>query len=262
MSRAVLLTTAVAVMMACLVHAQNPANLHDACYTGSDGVFWEASSDDSGTKFSRTVNGQTTTKSMTAVPQVPAPGQPWTQGVRMANTLVHDHFFPSTKKIVSATWTHNDYYRTDVLNFTNKDGVSYVFSTSSCPNANNCPAYGGSQGPHCFTQYETCCGQGSMSPKCMSNSNGDHCCGWYLSSTTCNSTQSCCGMLGPGASSYAFCCGPETTCCTARIGYDGTSSCCPAGTTCCQAASVGICCAADEVCNPNGNSCVKATPSP
>jgi len=261
MSRFFVAAAAVA-LLCCAVTAQSSANLHEACYTGAVGTFWKASSDDSGTTFSRTVNGVTTTKSISQVPQVPAAGQQWTQGVQLANALEQDHFFPSTKKIVSATWEHNDYYRTDVFNFTNKKGESFVFSTMACPNANNCPAYGGSQGPHCFTQYETCCGQGSMSPKCMSKSNGDHCCGWFLSSTTCNSTQGCCGMLGPGASSYAFCCAPQTTCCTARVGYDGVSVCCPTGTTCCQGASIGVCCAADEVCNSNGNTCEKATPAP
>jgi hypothetical protein len=261
MSRIMICIIVAVALAASLVAAQSSGNLHEACYTGADGAVWRIYSDDSGTKFSRTIGGVTTTKSTTLTLQnPPAEGQPWPQGVQAANYLISQHFFPTTKKVTSATWTHNDYLRTDEFTFTTKAGDSIVFQTASCEGANNCPSYRGGQGPHCFLAVEECCGAYSMSPRCSKKGEGNQCCGWYLSSTTCNATQSCCGMMGPGASSYAFCCNGASTCCNSMYST-GTATCCPAGTTCCKASSVGICCAADEVCEPNMNSCSKVSSS-
>jgi len=241
--------------------AQNPANLHLACYTGADGVQWQVSSDDSGTTLTRTAtDGSSSSKHTDVVPTMPASGSQWEQGKEAANVMVHEHFFPMTKKIGSATWAHNDYSRADVFNFTDKSGAWIAFQSTSCSGWNNCAGAGGASGKHCFTQYEDCCGYGTMSPQCTTKGSGDQCCTWYLSSATCNSTQSCCGMQGPGASSYAFCCNEGSTCCTAQVGYDGWSTCCPEGSTCCQGSSIGLCCAAGDVCNPSMNRCDKPAP--
>ena len=120
----------------------------------------------------------------------------------------------------------------------------------------NCP-YAGSSGGGvtCDTATETCCGYSSMNPQCIPNGSTDKCCPWYLASTTCTATQSCCGGSGPGASSVAFCCDEGSTCCSARSPTAGPSSCCPAGSTCCAGASIGLCCAAGEECVPDSNTC-------
>jgi hypothetical protein len=90
MARLILCIMAVAVALAAsLVAAQSSGNLHEACYTGADGAVWRIYSDDSGTKFSRTIGGVTTTKSTTLTLQnPPAEGQPWPQGVQAANYLI------------------------------------------------------------------------------------------------------------------------------------------------------------------------------
>jgi hypothetical protein len=113
-------------------------------------------------------------------------------------------------------------------------------TTTAAPSDVSCPSYGGYNVKQCSAE-EDCCGFNTMSPQCVSKTSGDKCCTWFKSATTCNSTQSCCGMLGVGASSYAFCCNEGTERCQARTGYSGTATCCPAGTKCCSAASVGLC---------------------
>lgn len=250
---------ALLLVAAAAVRAQTPANLHEACFTGADGTVWTMSSDDSGTTLTRTAtDGTSSSETGSWLPKAPAYGQPWTQGVNAANKLVRSHFFPTTNRITYALWTHEDYSRADVFNFTDSEGMIIAFQSTLCAGWNNCRGAANSPGVHCFTQFEDCCGAGTMFPQCITKGSGEQCCTWYLAAAQCNSTQSCCGMMGPGASSYAYCCNEGSSCCTARIGYDGTSSCCPAGTTCCQGGSVGLCCASDEVCEPDNNRCTKA----
>ncbi len=125
--------------------------------------------------------------------------------------------------------------------------------------APNCFSANNAFGIYC-TAEEDCCGYGTMSPKCVAKNSGNQCCVHYKSATVCNATQSCCGMYGVGASSYAFCCNEGSSCCQASSSTQG-ATCCPSGTTCCRASSIGVCCAADEVCNPNMNSCTKVATS-
>jgi hypothetical protein len=120
----------------------------------------------------------------------------------------------------------------------------------------------GGSGIYCDPATSDCCGYSTMSPSCLEHDSGNKCCVWYAASKQCNSTQSCCGGLGPGASSYASCCNEGTACCTARIGYDGSSSCCGADQKCCQASSLGYCCATDEECDTAAYTCRKITTAP
>jgi hypothetical protein len=121
----------------------------------------------------------------------------------------------------------------------------------------NCLYKASSSGIYCDPATSDCCGYSTMFPSCMAKDSGNKCCVWYSAATQCNSTQSCCGGLGPGASSYASCCNEGTACCTARIGYDGSSSCCRGDQKCCQASTFGYCCEADEECDTDAYTCRK-----
>jgi hypothetical protein len=209
----------------------------------------------------------------------------WDEGVSFAAAMQSRQVWLNTEQTSGATWTTDASSGAITWTFhttVNGGAQEYIFTTAQCqdrspsgsetdapapteapatttaaPSGVSCPSYGGYNVKQCSAE-EDCCGYNTMSPQCVSKTSGDKCCTWFKSATTCNSTQSCCGMMGPGASSYAFCCNEGTECCQARTGYSGTATCCPTGTKCCSAASVGLCCAMDEECDVNGNRCVKS----
>lgn len=106
-----------------------------------------------------------------------------------------------------------------------------LFATLGHCQSWNCPLVNNIGGINCSSP-ELCCGAGTINPSCLPECNieGMHCCRWFLSATQCNRTESCCGSLGPGASSSAFCCPPKTFCCQHST---GVNTCCNMGDTCC-----------------------------
>jgi hypothetical protein len=195
----------------------------------------------------------------------------WPEGPMVAEELLRAGFFPAANAstITAAAWaTALNFGWADNVTFTIEAGTSMsaashiTFSSAVCPNWNNCMFIATNGGPHCWDGYQYCCGDGTMEAQCVPNTSQDVCCTYFLAAGLCSSTSSCCGELGPGASSGVVCCEEGSTCCEASPSYDGTSSCCPEGTTCCSAASVGLCCAADEVCDYENDRCAKATPAP
>jgi hypothetical protein len=223
----------------------------------------------------------------------------WDEGVAFAATMQTRHAWLNTEQTKAAVWVADPasgdvtwIFRTTV----NGGAQDYTFTTGQCkdltpgnppatdapatdapatdaptepqqpdteapPSGGQCVSAGGYFSVEC-DGTEDCCGAGTMRPHCVSQSNGDKCCRHYLDSTTCTSTQSCCGSSGPGASSYASCCDAGTECCQARISYDGSSTCCPAGTKCCSASTIGLCCAMNEECDPDFNRCKPAASGP
>jgi len=115
-----------------------------------------------------------------------------------------------------------------------------------------CNAAGNIGGLNCSSPT-ACCGSGTMEPSCLPLDNSKKCCQWYLASTQCNATQSCCGSLGAGASSYAFCCAASTTCCSHGF---GSNTCCNHGAVCCGIQdSISWCCNKGHTCGTQAGQC-------
>jgi hypothetical protein len=207
---------------------------------------------------------------------LPEAGLPnWDEGVAFAAAMQTRNAWLNNEPTSKATWVH-DVNSDSWMWFTTVNGVpnQFEFTTANCqptpttaapstPAAPNCMSVQNVFGVTC-TADEDCCGFGTMTPQCIAQGSGMHCCTHFLSATACSASQTCCGMLGVGASSFAFCCNAGSTCCQAQLVAQG-ATCCPTGTTCCRGSTVGLCCAADEVCQANMNSCVKgstAAPTP
>jgi hypothetical protein len=109
---------------------------------------------------------------------------------------------------------------------------------------------------NCNEATETCCGAHTRTPSCVAKTSDKKCCTWHESATTCAALQSCCGQLGTGATSVAFCCDEFTSCCTARVATNGSSACCNPGTKCCQGPNLGFCCPLDQECDLEFSRCV------
>jgi hypothetical protein len=250
---------------AMLVAAQSsPADaLHEACYADDAGNMYRIYVDATQTTYTRTLSGGSPQSFTYEMLEMPAPGATsWEQGKKFGNKAQNKGLFPvADGKVKSASWTRNANTRVDTFTFTTQHEVEVVFTSARCPGWANCPFRGGYP-KHCWDGLETCCGYNTMFASCIPNDSGSHCCTHYLAARACNATQTCCGMLGPGASSYAFCCNEGSTCCQARSSYSGSASCCPTGTTCCAGASMGLCCGADETCDVLGSRCVTSTNAP
>jgi hypothetical protein len=265
----------------CRAATQSPAPTEGTTYRGCtsyNGFFYDLRSDPSGTTLNR-FQGDALVNSQTyAAFHLPEAGLPnWDEGVAFAAAMQTRNAWLNNEPTSKATWVH-EVNSDSWMWFTTVNGVpnQFEFTTANCqaapataapptttPAAPNCMSALNAFGVTC-TANEDCCGAGTMTPQCIAKGSGKQCCRHFLSATACNASQTCCGMLGVGASSFAFCCNAGSTCCQAQSGHD-VSTCCPTGTTCCQGSTVGLCCAADEVCQANMNSCVKgstAAPTP
>jgi hypothetical protein len=232
------------------------ADYHEACFAYDERTMWRIYVTRSGTTFTKTTDSTTTTQTYAALAYT-ADGD-WPAGATFANTMADTNFFP-IPSVRSATWKRDLSTRVDTLTFARgTDGAETKFLSTVCANWGNCRYAGSGTGAkHCFDDVETCCGWGTMTPKCVPKNSNKQCCQHFLASTTCDGTQTCCGMLGTGASSFAFCCNAGSTCCKSRGTGNGVGTCCPGATTCCQAGSIGLCCQSDEVCEPLMNTCRK-----
>jgi hypothetical protein len=193
----------------------------------------------------------------------------WPEGVQLAENMRAKgrDFWVTSEPTTSATWEHAPFSREDIWRFNTADHdgnpTQYVFRSTLCDGWNNCPGPGPEDtSHHCFNRTETCCGEGTMSPKCLAKNTTDQCCKWFLSSKTCEKSQVCCGGMGPGTTSYAFCCDAGSTCCNTRGRTTGMGVCCPSGTTCCGGIVVAVCCNKAAVCDLENQACVVGILSP
>jgi hypothetical protein len=239
------------------------AYAHHACLSYG-GKYYDLLTDGSTTNLDR-YNGQTFERRESyAAFHMPAPGtNTWDEGVGFAATMQTRNAWLNNEPTSRATWDFDAQTGEDTWTWwttVNGQPVTFVFKTSNCRGGPptpapppNCLAFQSQSGATCADNQD-CCGAGTIFPQCINKGSGDHCCIHYKGAATCHSDQTCCGEYGPGASSSAFCCGAGTSCCQASSSTQG-ATCCPSGTTCCSAGSIGVCCAADEVCNPSFNRC-------
>lgn len=127
-------------------------------------------------------------------------------------------------------------------------------TTSPSPSGTySCPGLDG-YSIQCRDDLSCCTGEGGgMQPQCYDNST-KQCCEWWISSTLCELSQSCCGALGTGASSSAFCCAAGSECC--RTQEDGESQCCSKDEICCTGEN-SYCCDRDGGSCCGGSCCSK-----
>jgi hypothetical protein len=238
------------------------SSAHEVCIrygTSSAGSgYFKIYTDASGTTFDRYNNDDY--YDTTTYPQLhlPITTTDWAEGVEFAMALYHEGKWPTFSETTSASWEHDDVTREDTLRFNTSvfgTPVQLVFRSTDCADWNNCPGAAHTT-HHCFERTETCCGQGTMGPKCVPKDTTDQCCTWFLASTTCKESEVCCGGMGPGASSYASCCDAGSTCCHTRSPTTGSGTCCAAGTTCCAGVTMALCCKDGETCNDGSNTCM------
>jgi hypothetical protein len=251
--------------LACLAAAHAGAvpmnGLHEACYVAPDNATWRIFTQlqpAALVNVSRALpHSHTVFRIIMGAVKPPEDGD-WTQGLALAQTLQQEGFFPTMSRVTAAQWAQRNLVSliSDEISFATEDHGNISFTSMSCPGYNNCPYAGGYPG-HCWDRLdEYCCGDYTMDAQCVSALGPQQCCRWYDDVAICNATQTCCGGGGPGASSYAFCCGEGASCCTAQQGLDGESTCCAADTTCCEGESLGLCCQAGEVCDAANDQCV------
>jgi hypothetical protein len=264
-------TVALLLGAACAIGAVRAQSYHACLEYNSN--YYDLTSDASITTLDRYQGANLVDRQHYSPFHLPAAGTTaWDEGVAFAATMQTRNAWLNAEQTSAATWVHSD--ASDVWTFyTTVNGVpnQFEFASSKCRSAAtttaaptpapttgapNCLAWGSSSGATC-TANEDCCGAGTMFPQCIPKNSGKQCCTHFKGAATCNASQTCCGAYGPGASSSAFCCSEGSTCCHASSSTQG-SSCCPTGTTCCAGASIGLCCASDEVCVPNMNQCSKA----
>jgi hypothetical protein len=188
----------------------------------------------------------------------------WPEGVKFAEDMRSQRKWVSSEATTSATWEHIARTREDVWRFNSSlfgSARQFVFSSTNCDGWNNCPGRGGTAN-HCFNRTEECCGYNTISPQCLEKSSGDKCCTWFLGAISCEASEVCCGGLGPGASSSAYCCDAGSTCCHTRSPTTGAGACCPSGTTCCAGVSVAVCCQGGQTCDATSNSCAGPNNAP
>jgi hypothetical protein len=265
----------IAFLVACTVGAARAQTYHACLEYNSN--YYDLTSTPSGTTLDR-YQGDSLVNSQTVRGVPPASGagtiMPGTKASHFAAAMQTRNSWLNSEQTSKATWVHSA-NSDSWMWYTTVKGVpnQFEFTAAKCRSATTAAApttagphqrhrtvsHGAARAARRARRTRTAAAPVRSNPQCIPKDSGVQCCTHFKGAAPCDASQTCCGKYGAGREQRTRSAAMKTRRAARRQSTTQGATCCPTGTTCCAGASVGLCCAADEVCQANMNSCAKAS---